>query len=473
MRSPIRHAFLLLAFALSVSCNHAMRLPADPGDSADPADPADLAELVESPNSPNSANSFGSLGSADSAPRVRAKGGREAWIQELCVQDDPALGRPIQVGVKGWGLAPPQERFLGTAIQVNEQKKTVRIRMLLASAARQARGDVHMIFPATASFTLSVPGRYTLIPTKGDATLSIEVKAKPSRRYPSVSTLPRLPNRSAPCGVACDRFGNIYVTDSYYHAVWRGGNGGPFVLFAGGKVGYRDGCGREARFSFPSGVVVDSSGTVFVADTGNHRIRKIRSDGTVTTLAGSGKADWFEGDYADGPGKTARFNHPAGLVLDQDGSLLVADLDNYRIRRVSPDGAVTTFAEDGFWSPECLAMDGNRQLFVLDGEERIQKIDRSGEVSTLRIRGRGERKFKGLAIDPSGNLFVSDGQRIRRIESDGTVHAVAGFFYFFQDGEGPIACFRDPNGLALDPEGHLLIADAGNGRIRQIDWPRE
>jgi sugar lactone lactonase YvrE len=146
-----------------------------------------------------------------------------------------------------------------------------------------------------------------------------------------------------PCGLASDAAGNLYVADTNNHAIRKITNTGAVTTLAGnGTAGYTDGTGSAARFTAPWGVAVDSNGNVFVADSGNHRIRRITPTGVVTTVAGSGVAG-----YADGVGTRAAFNNPSGVAVRGDGTLFVADTDNHRIRRIAPDGTVTSLAGDG------------------------------------------------------------------------------------------------------------------------------
>ena len=146
-----------------------------------------------------------------------------------------------------------------------------------------------------------------------------------------------------PIGVAVDSSGNLYVADTDGHRIRKITSTGVVTTLAGtGTAGHHDGTGTATRFNFPHGVAVDSSGILYVVDTDNHRIRKITSTGKVTTLAGTGTAG-----HHDGTGTATQFNFPHGVAVDSSGILYVADTDNHRIRKISSAGVVTTLAGTG------------------------------------------------------------------------------------------------------------------------------
>ena len=208
-------------------------------------------------------------------------------------------------------------------------------------------------------------------------------------------------------------------------------------LSGDGVAGMRDGDRFVARFSDPFGVAAAADGTLYVADAGDaQRIRRIAPDGTVSTLAGS------EAGYADGPGAIARFDTPSGVAVDAAGNVYVADTANNAIRRVSPDGIVSTLA-------------GGGAAGFADG---------SG--SNARFNGP-----VGLAVDASGRLIVADtyNDRIRVVEPDGTVATIAGSgMPGAVDGSSSEARFDTPSGVAVDPAGRIYVADTGSGAVRLI-----
>ena len=186
-----------------------------------------------------------------------------------------------------------------------------------------------------------------------------------------------------PFGVAVDDSGNVYVADSSNNAIRKVTSGGIVTTVAGGNgPGSTDGTGTAAKLDEPRGVAVDSSGTIYVADYDNHLIRKITAAGVVTTLAGS--AD-VEGS-ADGAGSAARFRGPMGIAVDSSGVVYVADTGNRSIRRISTSGAVTTLSLSGggLSQPRGIAVDGAGVLYVADyASHTILTISIAGAVTTL------------------------------------------------------------------------------------------
>jgi sugar lactone lactonase YvrE len=269
------------------------------------------------------------------------------------------------------------------------------------------------------------------------------------------------------------------------------------------SVGFADGSGAGVLFYFPSGVAIDASGHVFVADQVNQRIRKVTPGGAVTTLAGSGSQA-----FADGTGAGASFRDPYGVAVDTSGNVFVGDANNHRIRKVTPGGVVTTLAgssaaafADGtgtganFWLPHGTAVDASGNVIVADYKNhRIRKVTSEGVVTTLAGNGVCRRSDDcpytnagafadgagtdamfnfptGVAIDASGNVFVADSgnTRIRKVTPGGVVTTLAGSGGFaFADGTGAGASFHSPRGVAIDDYGNVLVADYGNNRIRLV-----
>ena len=311
-----------------------------------------------------------------------------------------------------------------------------------------------------------------------------------------------------PSGVTVDSSGNIYVADTYNHAIRKITSGGAVTTFAGtsGTSGHADGTGTAASFDYPAGLAVDSSGNVYVADQGNNSIRKITSAGVVTTLAGptapAGAGLGLPSGRADGTGSTARFYHPEGLVVDSAGNVYVADYENDMIRKVSPAGVVTTIAGAGgvvgsvdgsgyvltpslFWRPTNIALDASGNVFVSDTfNETIRKITPDGTVTTLAgnagtpgsADGTGTAANfngpSGIVLDGAGNIYVTDtfSHTVRQVTQAGVVTTLAGTALTAgsADGTGTAAAFDYPSGLALDGVGNLYVADYGNHTIRKI-----
>ncbi len=440
---------------------------------------------------------------------------------------------------------------------------------------------------------------------------------------------------NAPRNVAVDRAGNLYVSDFGAHQVYRVGSGGLFTTIAGtGKSGFTgdNATAKLAQLSSPAGLAIDSRGNLYIADSGNNRIRKVSQggissiftvigptglavnaadtlyiaasayfgttlhavgsgiaardvaadpagnlylsannvvreiavDGTVTTKAGSGAARYYGGD--GGPANASRMHNPWGIARDDLGNLYVADSDNHRIRKIATNGVMSTFAGTGesgssitgglallaqlngpksvaldsvrnvyvadsgnnrvckispggaisvfvdkLSDPESLAFDSNDSLFIADtGNNRVLKITAAGILSTVTPAV----KPAGLALDQSGTLFISEdvrvskiapgaalatvldglrnprglavtatgdllvaeagAHRVRLVSSGGGVTTIAGTGvagFSGDGGPGAAAQLNSPSGVALDAAGNILIADTGNQRIRTVTAP--
>jgi sugar lactone lactonase YvrE len=225
------------------------------------------------------------------------------------------------------------------------------------------------------------------------------------------------------------------VGDRNNHRIRKVTRAGVVTTVAGaGTAGTADGAAGVAQFNTPRGVAVASDGTIYVADSNNNRIRRVTPSGDVSTLAGSTQG------FADGAGNGALFNGAWGIALADDDTLYVADALNHRIRRVSTvDGTVETVAGNG--TPGSLDGTGASALFNTP---------------------------TGITVGADGALYVSGGGRVRRVTLDGTVTTVAGGTMGFANGTGAAARFNHPRGLALAPDGSLLIADRMNHCVRVL-----
>ncbi|KQQ96453.1 NHL repeat-containing protein [Massilia sp. Leaf139] len=295
---------------------------------------------------------------------------------------------------------------------------------------------------------------------------------------------------SDPFGVAVDAHGVVYVADGGdSNRIRRIGRDGAVSTFAGGREGFADGAGAAAAFHTPSALAVDRFGNLYVADTGNHAIRKITPQGGVSTLAGDGQPG-----YADGQGRAARFNAPVGVAVDARGNVYVADTYNDRIRRIAPDGSVSTVAggarpgnADGpaagasFDTPSAVAVDKDGNLFVADtGNNALRRIGADGIVSTLAAPLEGERRPllrrpTGLALTNDGYLYIAGGGgRVLQLAPGGELHALDDAdrppeSTFGSDGKVQLYA---PHGIAVERDGSLVVADALALRVLRLAPPK-
>src|SRR5262245_24696358 len=290
-----------------------------------------------------------------------------------------------------------------------------------------------------------------------------------------------------PQGVTPDGIGGFYLSSSTHNQVYRVSPEGILTVVAGnGTPGYSGDGGPAiaAQFHYIHALAVDASGNIFIADTNNNRVRKINPAGSVTTVAGTGA--W--GSAGDGgAASSAQLAGPRGVAVDGAGNLFIADSGNNRIRRVSINGIITTVAgnENGGYSgdggpatsarlnyPTAIAVDMQGNLFIADRyNNRIRLVSSSGIITTLAAPP-SISDPRGVAVDVDGNVYVADSgnNRIGRISS-GIISTIAGGSAGFSGDGGPAlaAQLSLPIEIAADALGNLFIADRGNYRIRKID----
>lgn len=298
-----------------------------------------------------------------------------------------------------------------------------------------------------------------------------------------------------PSSIAADNSGNYYIADTLNHTIRKVTAAGVVTTFAGspGSKGSADGSGSAARFNTPMGVAVDGSGNVYVADCYNNTIRKITAAGLVSTLAGTaGKAG-----STDGTGAAARFAGPYAVAVDSTGTVYVADTWNHTIRKITAAGVVTTLAgvaqstgsSDGtgtaalFYTPQGICVSPNGLIYVTDtGNHTIRKITTAGAVTTLAgVAGAAgstdatgsNARFNtptGITSDNAGFLYVTDArnQTIRGVNIYGVTMTIGGKAGVKgeTDGLGTAARFNGPLGVAVGPSGNLVVVDAYNNIIR-------
>ncbi len=314
----------------------------------------------------------------------------------------------------------------------------------------------------------------------------------------------------APWGVALDVGGSLFVAERHGSRIREVTPDGLISTVAGnGTWGFSGdgGPATSAQLFMPRGVAADAAGNLYIADTLNDRIRKVTAAGAISTVAGKG-TEGFSGD--GGPATSALLGYPDGVAVDAAGNLFIADFSNNRIRKVTPDGVISTVAGNGTWgfggdggpatsaqlkSPHGVAVDTAGNLFVADSyNQRIRKVTPNGVIST--VAGGGTQGLGdggpatsaelnapwGVAVDAAGNLFIADptisgisfvdwGNRIRKVTPDGVISTVAGSGREGFGGDGGPATsaqLDDPLGVAVDTAGNLFIADSENFRVRKV-----
>jgi trimeric autotransporter adhesin len=302
-------------------------------------------------------------------------------------------------------------------------------------------------------------------------------------------------------GVAVDSAGNLFIADTYNERIRKVSTSGIIATVAGnGSLGYSGDGGQAAAAELdnPYGVAVDSAGNLFIADTYNHRIRKVSASGIIATVAGNGSSG-YGGD--NGSATSAQLNYPSSVTIDSAGSLFIADSNNHRIRKVSTSGIITTVAGNGSSGysgdsgsatsaqlnyPYGVVVDFAGNLFISDGDNhRIRKVS-LGIITT--VAGNGSYGYSGdsgpatsaqlyypngVAVDSAGNLFIADESNncIRKVSASGIITTVAGNGSYGYSGDGGPATSAQlyyPTGVAVDSAGNLFIADYYNSRIRKV-----
>lgn len=241
-----------------------------------------------------------------------------------------------------------------------------------------------------------------------------------------------------PCGLAVSAAGRTYIADTGHHRVVELTAAGELCVLAGsGERGFADGAGEKASFAHPCGLAVDSDGCVFVADCGNHCIRRVTPAGEVSTIAGSGSAG-----RRDGLGRAAQFYNPCGITIDGADTMYVADYSNNAVRIVSKGGVVGTFTDASGPGPQHLDSPYGIAAQLSPGE--------SGGVEAVYVSSYHSHSLARVAPDGAVTMIAGCGA---------SRHA---------DGAATTAAFHAPNGLAVDTEGNLYVADSGNHCIRKV-----
>jgi sugar lactone lactonase YvrE len=294
----------------------------------------------------------------------------------------------------------------------------------------------------------------------------------------------------------------LYFTSDGQNRVYKVAVSGGITTVAGSGArgfGGDGGSALTAQLNSPHGIALDATGNLYIADYSNHRVRKITVAGVITTIAGNGSAG---GSGDGGPAISAQLNLPRGIAVDSTGNVFIADSGNNRVRKVTPAGIISTVAGNGIasfsgdggpataaaiWVPTDVAVDASSgSLYRADGgNHRVRKVLSTGVIST--VAGSGTPGFSGdggpstaaqlnspysIDVDAAGNLYIADrgNYRIRRV-AGGVINTIAGLgnpgFTFSGDG-GPAtsALFNLPEGIAVDTIGNIFVADTGNNRVR-------
>ncbi len=306
-------------------------------------------------------------------------------------------------------------------------------------------------------------------------------------------------------GLALDRFGNVYIADSLNNRVRKITLDGNISTVAGTGAASFSGDGaaaNRATLNYPVMLAFTGTGELLIADYGNHRIRRVGLDGNITTLAGNG-SEGFAGD--GGAATAAQLNNPIGLAVAGDGSVYLSDTQNHRVRKIATNGVISTiagtgtlgFAGDGGAAtaaqlsyPGALVFDAAGNLLIADyGNNRVRRVSADGIISTF--AGNGSGGFAGdasaatlaqisgpfaLAIGPNANVLIADqnNNRVRSVAADGTITTIAGGSSTISLGDGAAATeafISLPSGLATDAAGQVFISDRGNLRIRKVSSP--
>ena len=294
---------------------------------------------------------------------------------------------------------------------------------------------------------------------------------------------------ASPNGIAVDASGDMYVADTRNHVVLRIAPDGTVALAAGnGQQGYSgDGAAStQARLDSPTALAIASDGSLLIADTHNHAIRRVDSGGVISTLAGTGKPG-YAGD--DAPGTPIQFRSPRGLAVAANGDVYIADSGNHRIRVLHRNSSITTVAGSGAQGssgnggpallsalnePGALAFTSDGRLLIADGTT-VRVLLADGTITTLSgAASAGLRRVSGLAQDSAGNIVVADAaaQRLLAFSNDGTsLAAGTGVQGSFAEGPATNTPLDSPSGIAISPDGSIFFGDRRNHRVERVRPP--
>ncbi len=303
-----------------------------------------------------------------------------------------------------------------------------------------------------------------------------------------------------PCGVTVDPAGNLYIACKGNGKIKKVDTNGIISNIAGGGSSLGDGgAATAAELSYPVGVFLDATGNVYIAESGDHRIRKINTSGIISTIAGTGVSDYF-GD--GGAATSAKLEKPSAAIADAAGNVYIADMYNHRIRKINTNGIISTIAGNGtggysgdggpataaeLFYPTEITFDALGNLYIADeGNDRIRKINTNGIISTIAGNGNSGsygdggaatsaalHNPTGIALDAAGNVYIADNlnNKIRKVNTNGIISTIAGSGtggYLGDGGAATAAELNSPVGIAIDASGNLYVSDYNNQRIRKL-----
>jgi sugar lactone lactonase YvrE len=356
-------------------------------------------------------------------------------------------------------------------------------------------GNVYFSASSSSVFKLDTKGVMTRV--AGNSRAGFSGDGGPATR--AQLNCPMLIQQIPRCGVAMDARGSLYIADLGNVRIRKVSSTGIITTVAGGGTSSpgNGGPATSAKLGAPVGVAVDANGNLFIADMGDHRIRKISTTGIITTVAGNGSFG-YSGD--GGPAISAQLKSPGGVAVDTRGNVYIADLQNYRIRKVSTTGIITTVAGDGSFGPygdrrpatsvhiscEGLAVDGSGNLYIVDSiasYKSVRKVSAEGVITTTAgtpLLGLGDGQAAGgrattaqldgpiaVAVDGAGNVYIADGSHIRKVSAGGSLTTVAGGPCCDSGDGGPAtrATLSTPVDVAVGEGGNVYISD---GHIRKV-----
>ena len=296
------------------------------------------------------------------------------------------------------------------------------------------------------------------------------------------------PQLSVPRGVAVDAGGNLYIADTGNNQIHKLDDEGIVTVAGVGGIG-DEGPATNARLLEPTGLAIDVDGTIYITDSGNNRVRKVDSEGIITTFAGTGDRGRFEADEIGdgGPATEGKLRGPTGLAFDAEGSLYITDFGNSRIRKVDTEVIITTFAgtgersfsgDDGpagvaqFSSPLGFEIDGDGNFYLTDryyDRNRIRKIDTEGIVTTIAETA----SSGGVTVGTDASVYITEisAGRVLKLSPSGKLSIIAGSARSGFSGDGGPATeaqLDEPRGIEIDADGNVYVVDSNNGRVRKL-----